>query len=233
MVTDEQVRRLRQKLMQGKRQETAAAAAGMSVRTARTWQRGPMPSELQGQRTWRTRGDPFVGVWDEMILPLLQQDTGRKLEATTVLEWLEERYPGRYSRGQLRTLQRRLRDWRALHGPEREVFFSQVHPPGREAQLDFTHGRTLGVTIDGQPFRHLLFEFVLSYSGWRNVELAFGETFEALTEGLQQALWDLGGAPQVVRTDNLSAATHDLKQSRTRRKGFHHCCPSGRRATAR
>ena len=216
MVTGEQVRRMRQKLMQGKTQEAAAAATGMSVRTARTWQRGPMPSEMESRRTWRTRGDPFVGVWDEVIVPLLQQDIGRKLEATTVLEWLEERYPGRYGRGQLRTLQRRLRDWRALHGSGREVFFSQVHPPGREAQLDFTHAGTLGVTIDGQPFRHLLFELVLSYSGWRDVELAFGETFEALVEGLQQALWNLGGVPGVVRSDNLSAATHDLKRQRGR-----------------
>ena len=203
-------------MMRGKTQEAAAAAAGMSVRTARTWQRGPLPAEMTGERTWRTRGDPFVGVWDEVIVPLLQQDTGRKLQATTVLEWLEERSPGRYSQGQLRTLQRRLRDWRALHGPEREVFFPQTHPPGREAQLDFTHCDALGVTIEGQPFRHLLFEFILSHSGWRDVELASGETFEALVDGLQQALWNLGGVPEVVRTDNLSAATHDLRRQRGR-----------------
>jgi hypothetical protein len=202
--------------MGGKRQEAAAAAAGMSVRTARTWQRGPMPSASPRQRTWRTRGDPFGDVWDEVIVPLLRQDAGRKLEATTLLALLEEHYPGRYSGRQLRTLQRRLRDWRALHGPEQEVFFSQVHPPGREAQMDFTHAAKLGVTIDGQLFRHLLFEFVLSYSGWRAVGLAFGETFEALVDGLQRALWDLGGVPDVVRSDNLSAATHDLKRQRGR-----------------
>ncbi len=216
MVTNEQVRRMRQKIMQGKTQEAAAAAAGMSVRTARTWQQGPVPSEMVGERTWRTRGDPFAGVWDEVIVPLLQQDTGRKLQATTVLDWLEERSPGSYNHGQLRTLQRRLRDWRALRGPEREVYFQQTHPPGREAQVDFTHCDVLGVTIEGQPFRHLLFEFILSYSGWRDVGLAFGETFEALAEGLQQALWDLGGVPEVVRSDNLSAATHELKRQRGR-----------------
>jgi len=103
-----------------------------------------------------------------------------------------------------------------LHGPEQEVFFPQEHPPGREAQLDFTHGSELGVTICGEAFGHLFFEFVLSYSGWRFVDLAFGETLEALVKGLQGALWELGGVPEVVRSDNLSAATHELRQTRGR-----------------
>ena len=202
--------------MDRKTQESAAAASGMSVRTARRWQRGPLPSEKDSQRTWRTRTDPFAEVWSEEIEPLLRKDTGGALQATTVLEWLDERYPGRFSQAQLRTLQRRLRDWRALDGPDQEVFFPQEHPPGREAQLDFTHGNELGVTINGEMYPHLLFEFVLSYSGWRFVELAFGETFEALVKGLQGALWALGGVPEVVRSDNLSAATHELKQTRGR-----------------
>ena len=138
MVTGQQVRRLRQKLMQGKTQEAAAAAAGMSVRSAGKWQRGLLPAERKSPRTWRTRPDPFTGIWNDVIEPLLRRDPESALQATTVLEWLEERYPGRFSPAQLRTLQRRLRDWRALHGPEQEVFFPQVHPPGREAQMDFT-----------------------------------------------------------------------------------------------
>jgi len=202
--------------MNKKTQEAAAAASGMSVRTARRWQRGLLPSEKAKQRTWRTRTDPFADVWSEEIEPLLRKDTGGALQATTVLEWLDERYPGRFSQAQLRTLQRRLRDWRALDGPDQEVFFPQEHPPGREAQLDFTHGNELGVTINGEMYPHLMFEFVLSYSGWRFVDLAFGETFEALVKGLQGALWALGGVPEVVRSDNLSAATHELKQTRGR-----------------
>ena len=216
MVTDQQVRRLRQKLMEGRTQEAAAAAAGMSVRTARRWQRGPLPSETKQPRRWRTRRDPFAEVWAEAVVPLLERDRDRMLQATTVLAWLEERYPGRFSEGQLRTMQRRLRDWRALHGPDREVFFPQEHPPGREAQVDFTYGDELGVTIRGQAFQHLWFQMVLSYSGWRFADLAYGETFEALVEGLQGALWTLGGVPEVVRTDNLSAATHDLRRARGR-----------------
>jgi len=216
MVTDQQVRRLRQKIMERKKQEAAAAAAGMSVRTARTWQRGPLPSEKRRDRYWRTRPDPFAGVWSEEIEPILRRDLDGVMRATTILERLEERHPGQFSPGQIRSLQRRLRDWRAVHGPDREIFFPQEHPPGREAQLDFTHGQELGVTIAGDPFPHLLFEFVLSYSGWRYVDLARGETLEALVKGLQGSLWELGGVPEVVRSDNLSAATHDLKNSRGR-----------------
>ena len=141
MVTGQQVRRLRQKLMQGKTQEAAAAAAGMSVRSAGKWQRGLLPAERKSPRTWRTRPDPFTGIWNDVIEPLLRRDPESALQATTVLDWLEERYPGRFSPAQLRTLQRRLRDWRALHGPEQEVFFPQVHPPGREAQMGFHRRR--------------------------------------------------------------------------------------------
>jgi len=214
VVTDEQVRLLRQKRMKGRSQESAAAAAGMSVRTARKWESGvSLPSAAKSPRSWRTRPDPFEGVWDEEVVPLLLRDEQRILQATTLFELLESRHPGRFEPGQVRTLQRRMRDWRAVQGPDREVYFEQVHPPGREAQLDFTHAAELGVRIGGAPFEHLLFEFVLSFSGWRFVCLAYGETFEALVDGLQGALWKLGGAPEIARSDNLSAATHELKRS--------------------
>ena len=202
--------------MEGKTQETAAAKAGMSVRSARKWQSGPLPSETRQERPWRTRPDPFDGVWEEEIEPLLQGEAAGKLKATTIIEWLEEQHPGRFSASQLRTLQRRLQDWRALNGPDQEVYFPQEHPPGREAQFDFTHGSSLKVTIAGQPYRHQLFQLILSHSGWRYAELAAGETFLALQKGLQSALWTLGGVPEVVRSDNTSAATHEVKRSRGR-----------------
>jgi hypothetical protein len=211
MVTDAQVRLLRRKRMEGKTQEVAAAAAGMSVRSARTWERGSLPSQAKEPRTWRTRADPFAGKWERDVVPLLSRDTEGVLEATTLLDVLIERYPEQFYAGQLRTLQRRVREWRALHGPEKEVYFEQVHPPGREAQFDFTHASELEVTIAGEPFAHLLFEFIFTYSGWRWAEIAFGETFEAMLSGLQGALWELGGVPEVVRHDNLSAATHELR----------------------
>ena len=164
MITDQQVRLLRQKRMEGKRQETAAAMAGMSQRSARRWQCGPLPSETKQERWWRTRPDPFDGVWEEGILPLLEGETAGKLRATTIIDWLEEKFPGRFSASQLRTLQRRLQDWRALNGPGQEVYFPQEHPPGREAQIDFTRCNSLGVAIGGRPYRHLLFQLVLSHA---------------------------------------------------------------------
>ena len=202
--------------MEGKTQQTAAAMAGMSERSARKWQHGPLPSETKTGRRWRTRPDPFDGVWEEEILPLLRGEAAGRLRATTIIEWLEEKFPGQFSASQLRTLQRRLQDWRALNGPDQEVYFPQEHPPGREAQLDFTHCNSLGVTIGGRPYRHLLFQLVLSHSGWRYAEVATGETFLALKQGLQNALWELGGAPRVIRSDNTSAATHEMRRSRGR-----------------
>ena len=96
------------------------------------------------------------------------------------------------------------------------MYFPQEHPPGREAQFDFTHCGELKVTIAGQPYPHLLFQLILSHSGWRYAEVAAGETFLALQQGLQNALWTLGGVPQILRSDNLSAATHEVKHSRGR-----------------
>ena len=211
MVTDAQVRLLRQKRMEKKTQDTAAATAGMSVRSARNWQEGPLPSETKRERDWRTRPDAFVAVWATVIVPLLVADTKRVLEAKTLIEMLQEKQPGQFEVGQVRTLQRRMRDWRAVNGPEKEVFFEQKHVVGREASIDFTHCEELGVTVAGRPFPHLLFEFVLSFSKWLWACVAFAETFEALVGGVQGALWELGGVPLVLRSDNLSAATHELK----------------------
>ena len=210
MVTDAQVRLLRKKRMEGKTIEAAAAAAGMSERTARTWLKGPLPSETKQPRHWRTRDDPFAEVWPEVEAWLVADEDG-ELEAKTVLAELIRRYPGRFEAGQLRTLQRRFREWRALKGPGKEVFFPQVYEAGRMGSLDFTHANELGVTIAGLLFPHMFFHLVMPFSGWHYVELAFSESFEALKRGLQNALVALGGVPTEVRSDNLSAATHELK----------------------
>jgi len=216
MVTDAQVRLMRQTRMHGKTQAAAAAASSMSLRTAREWDTGPVPTATKQPRDWRTRPDPFAAVWPTDVEPLLRSDVRGILEAKVVLEVLRLRYPEAFHAGQARTLQRRFRDWRARHGVEPEVFFQQVAVPGREAAIDFTHATDLGVTVAGELLSHLLFEFVLSYSHWTWVAVAFGETFEALVAGVQGALWTLGGAPAVLRSDNLSAATHELKASRGR-----------------
>ena len=213
MVTDAQVRRLREHRMTGKALAAAAAAAGMSERTARDWQRGALPSTAKAPRWWRTREDPFADVWQSEVVPQLEADTKGRLQVLKLFAWLCRRHPGRFQAGQLRTLQRRVHEWRAQHGPDREVYFEQVAVPGREAAFDFTDASDLGVTIRGVAFEHLLFEWVLSYSRWTYVALAVSETFEALVAGLQGALWTLGAVPAVLRHDNLSAATHELRRS--------------------
>ena len=213
MITDEQVKLYRKKRMEEKTQETAAAIAGISVRSGRTWETGALPSQTKTPRSWRTRPDPLAGVWEEEIIPLLEQDTDRKLQARTLLKALQKSHPGQYPRSLTRTLQRRMRDWRALHGPDREVVFPQNHPPGREAAFDFTHASELDITLDGVPFNHLLFVLKASCGKWLYAELAFGETWEAMNQGLQNAMGAAGGVFAVWRHDNLSAATQELKRS--------------------
>jgi hypothetical protein len=201
-------------LSQGIATVTAAAKAGMSEPTARKYARsGRAPSSAKAPHTWRTRPDPFAEVWPE-VEALLRQDAG--LQAKTVWGELNERYPGRFSVGTLRTLQRRFNVWRAKSGPDREVFFPQIHAPGEQAQSDFTDMRKLGVRIAGEAFQHLLYHFVLTYSNWESISICPSESFESLSAGVQTALWRLGGVPVEHRTDKLSAATHELVESRGR-----------------
>ena len=188
-------------------QEIAAAKAGMDAKTARKYRRlERVPSELPPVGRWRTRPDPFVDVWAE-VLELLQGSAG--LEAKAVFEHLQRQNPGRFQDGQLRTLQRRVKHWRATEGPCREVFFAQQHRPGRLAASDFTHMEELGVTIQGQSFAHLIYHFVLTYSNWEAGTVCFSESFESLSEGLQNALWELGKVPERHRTDRLSTAVNN------------------------
>ena len=189
-------------------QEPAAAKAGISVRSARRIERaGGLPSNSE-PRQWRTRVDPLSRWWESDVVPLLE--TAPTLNAVTILEELQRRYP-EVSPALLRTMQRRLRQWRARHGGDREVYFAQEHVPGRLGLSDFTDAGELGVVVDGEAFAHRLYQFALAYSGWRHVEVVLGgESFEALASGLQNALWQLGGVPQEHRTDSLSAAFRNL-----------------------
>ena len=189
-------------------QEVASAKAGMDVKTARKYlASGEMPSEAKQERSWRTRVDPFERVRKE-IEEQIEAHPG--LEAKTIFEALQREYPGEFADGQLRTLQRQMKRWRATEGPGREVFFAQQHVPGRLGQSDFTYMNELAVTIGGQSFPHMLYHFVLTYSNWEDATLCYSESFESLSEGLQNALWELGGAPLGHRTDRLSAAVENL-----------------------
>lgn len=208
MVTDGQVRIYMKEIQKGKTQEVAAAKADMSERTGRKYQKeGKMPSEMKKDHTWRTRQDPFEEVW-EWVSGQLKLNAG--LEAKTLFEVLQRQYPGKFQDGQLRTLQRRVKVWRGLEGPPKEVYFDQVHRPGERCQSDFTHMKKLGVTISGQSFSHVLYHFVLTYSNWETGTVCYSESFESLKEGLQNALWKLGGVPQQHQTDCLTAAVNRL-----------------------
>jgi hypothetical protein len=121
-----------------------------------------------------------------------------------------DRHPGRYQEGQMRTLQRHIAAWRAQYGPNREVMFSQVHEAGEAAQSDFTYMNSLGVTLGGVPFPHLVYHLVLVYSNMEAVQICFSESFEALVEGFETCIWQLGGVPRQHRTDHLSAAIRPL-----------------------
>ena len=204
MVTDQQVRRLF-KLVQTERSfGIAAMKAGMDEKTARKYRMlGKLPSELEKRHAWRTRKDPFENAWPA-IKVMLEINPG--LEAKTVFEDLQRRNLGRFADGQLRTLQRRIKIWRASEGPPKEVFFTQIHTPGQLGQSDFTSMNKLGITIGGRPFDHLIYHFVLTYSNWETGTICFSESFESLSEGLQNALWKLGGVPENHRTDCLTTA---------------------------
>jgi hypothetical protein len=208
MVKDGQVRLLMTLINKEQTLQTAAAKAGMTEKTARKYRRlGKLPSQVQSRHTWRTREDPFEADWawiEELV------DYNPALEAKTIFEALQRRHPGRYQDGQLRTLQRRLKSWRATRGPSREVFFPQTYYPGEWSESDFTHMKVLGITINGVAFDHMLYHFVLCYSNWETGTVCFSESFESLSVGLQNALWQLGGVPRFHRTDNLTAAVHPV-----------------------
>ena len=212
-ITDRQVRRYMEHRRQGNRQFVAAAKAGFSERSARRIEAAPvLPSQRDQKPRGRTRPDPLADVWRSELVPMLRAHP--HLRATTLLEDLQRRYPERYPDRLLRTLQRRLATWRATEGPEREIIFRQEHPPGEQALSDFTDGSSLQVTIAGEPFAHLLYHFWLAFSGWQYVKaIQGGESFTALTEGLQEALWQLGGVPRSHRTDRLSAAYRNLRRT--------------------
>jgi hypothetical protein len=206
MVTEQQVRRLFMLNEKEKSKAIAAAKAGMDPKTARKYIKiGKLPSQIKCRHDWRSRKDPFEKDWPE-ILEMLEINPG--LEGKTIFEHLQSKYPGRYQDNQLRTLQRKLKYWRATEGPAKEVYFPQIHHPGELGASDFTHMSSLGVTIRGELFKHLLYHFVLTYSNWEAFTICNSESFESLSAGFQNALWELGGVPARHRSDRMSAAVN-------------------------
>lgn len=188
-------------------QSTAAAKAGFCERTGRRIEKSD--SDDKSQREWKTRKDPFENVWETEITPLLQEYP--RLQAKTILFQLQKTHRGKYPDSQLRTLQRRVAQWRAIKGPKKSVMFSQEHPSGWQSLSDFTAGAKLEITINGVPFDHLLYHFRLACSGWEHAEVVLGgESFTALSECLQNSVYSAGGVTETHRTDSLSAAYKNL-----------------------
>jgi len=219
-ITQQQARIYMSAKHEGCMQLSAAAKAGMSERSGRRIEKGEITPGLKSKRHWRTRKDPFAGVWEGEIVPMLKRNF--KLQPLTLFEHLNGKYPGKFQQSTLRTFQRRVKKWKALNGPDKEVMFLQKQTPGRMGLSDFTTLKKVSITINGEPLKHLLYHFRLIYSGWCHVKVILGgESFTALSEGLQDALWRLGGVPNEHRTDSLTAAfknmSKDAKDDATRR----------------
>ena len=206
-VTDCQTR-LFMKSRQTSTPTVAAAMAGFSRATGYRIEADPgLPSQKKPPRD-RRRPDPLAHLWESEVVPMLVAAPG--IRAVAVFDEMRRRHP-ELPEGVRRTLERRIRRWRALHGPEQDVMFSQEHPPGRMGLSDFTDVAELGITIVGVPLDHRLYHFRLAFSGFAHAHVVLGgESYVALAEGLQNALWALGGVPELHRSDSLSAAFRNL-----------------------
>ena len=210
-ITQEQVKLFMKYRNEGNTQQQASAKAGISERSGRRIDSGALPGTKQ-PRHWRTRKDPFAEVWEEEILPSLEETP--TLAPITLFEALQDRHPGRFGSHLKRTFQRRVKAWKALNGPDKEVMFRQTKEAGRLGLSDFTELKDITITIAGEPLIHRLYHFRLPYSGWSYLKIILGgESYTALAEGLQEALLHLGGAPKEHRTDSLSAAYKNLSKS--------------------
>jgi hypothetical protein len=187
----------------GKSQETAAAKAAISERSGRRIEKSERPS-IPLERHWRTREYPLDVVWKKELVPLLEKESQQT--GLTLWEYLEDEHVGKFPFSVLRTLQRRVKQWKVTEGPDKVVIFRQSVPAGQQGLSDFSHPNT-EITIQGEIFSHLLYQFRFAYSGWRYVQIILGgESYSALADGLQSALMLAGGSAVEHRTDSLSAA---------------------------
>lgn len=192
----------------GLNQTISAAKAGFSERTGRNIERGSIFPK-QNKKVSRRINDPLEKVWETDLVPLLELIPN--LTSQTLLEYLQDCHAGDYPDKLLRTMQRRVSKWKALHGPEKDVIFRQLHEPGRQCLSDFTTLKGIEITIKGQVLKHILYHFRLAYSNWSFMKvIQGGESFTALSKSLQDALWELGGCPYEHRTDSLSAAFKNI-----------------------
>lgn len=210
MINLKQYGRLLREYARTENMSISALKAGVDRKTARKYiQANQPPEQLQKPRTWRTRPDPLAKVWPEAEKMLWDAP---ELEGKALFEFFEARADSGLEAKHLRTFQRRVRSWRAMNGPEKEVFFPQRQSPGVSMQLDWTNANELGVTIGGIPLGHLLCHCVLPYSNWQWATRCQSESLLSLVRGLQASLGRLGRKPPYLGTDHSSAATHEISR---------------------
>ena len=198
------------KLRQTDAAPIAAAKSGVSRATGyRLENDGRLPSQKKAPRD-RRRPDPLVAVWESEIVPMMKATPG--LRSVAIFWEMQRRHP-ELGDGIRRTMERRIRGWRAIHGPEQEVIFRQIHEPGRMGLSDFTELGDIDVRVAGERLDHRFYHFRMAYSGFEHAHVVLGgESYVALAEGLQNALWALGGTPLEHRSDSLSAAFRNLDE---------------------
>jgi len=223
--TDKQYGLYMQARKSGKSQLVASAKAGISTRTGRNLEKKSCQPSQYPKRGRKKGKGIFDDIWQDVIVSLVEKNPF--LSASIILEHLQDLYPGQYTSHNLRSLQHKLQCWRALKGPEQEVMFAQEHLPGRQGLSDFTKLKNCQITINGEVFEHLIYHYRLAYSRWSYLQVVQGgESFVALSCGLQNALWRLGGAPREHRSDSLSAAFKNLSASDIEdfTKRYHQLC---------
>lgn len=180
--------------------ETAAAKAGMDVKTAKKYIKENTKTHDPKERHWRTREDAFNEVWSE-ISNMLKNSPG--IHAKTLMIFLVRNNPEKFDMTMLRSLQRKVKHWRIVDGPDKEVIFRQTLEPGRQSQSDCTVMNSLNITIAGNPFPHMLFHWMLPFSRWETVSICFSESFASLSQGYEDAVWELGAVPGEHRTETI------------------------------
>jgi hypothetical protein len=212
-ITAQQIRIYMKNSENGSTKKIAAAQAGFSERSGYRSEHGQLANQdRQRKRLWKGKPNPFEEIWESHIIPMLKKGI---YESTFILRHLQEILPGKFAFSMLRTLQRKVKLWNALCGSDKEVILRQNHEPGKLGISDFTHPKDIKVTIQGKLFKHIFYHFRLAFSHWSYVQVfrGSGEPFDAFSQGLQEALLYLAGAPKEHRTDSLSASFKNLSKA--------------------
>lgn len=216
MIKETQYRKLLKVFNSSGEISMSSLKSGMTRKTGSKYLKaGKGPSAMKKPHTWRTRQDPFIDVKEEINTML---DNADDLEALTIFEYLQEKYPGKFQDGQLRTLERRIRLWKIENQSSNLLSIPQVHQPGKLMELDWTCMNQLKITIDGQLFKHKLCHTVLTYSNWEWAEIAYSENFLSLKKAFQSTVFRLGAVPETLQMDNSSTATHNVKKGKKKRE---------------